>query len=505
MKWLQLEDEVLGTYNCWDTYTTARLIEPVRAELADQGLLEWFDSTYWPLVQAVMAMAKRGMEIDKSALREYRKKLLAELNEVDGQLREHYKATCDLSDVLGDLAWRVFQTLTGGRRRKRSLYTKAEWARVHSRLHLNIDSRDQVAKWLYQDLGLKHKKLTASGKRPAVDLEALDWTLRNLRKRDESHRWVIETLFHRSRLDTIRDRYLKIQVDKDGRVRPSIKMYGAETGRLAYAHPPLQQWPPEARHVFIARPGHVFLAVDYSQLEARILAILSGDRASLDVFAAGGDVHASNAMDLFGLSSVDWEALDPVRRKASRNFAKAFLYGISYGGAAETMKTKLYCPCPKCQDKVPPTLELSRAELKTASQRWFYIHRPVVQWREQLVRKVFGPHGTRFYRSPMGRGRYFLAPYRDSVRELYNCPMQMLASEIVDRATGDCHEAGVPLVLQMHDELMAEVPEGEVSHWRKVMQDLMEKPVPELDGAVFPTDAEVGPTWGDLKELPPRN
>ncbi|MCH7685273.1 MAG: MiaB/RimO family radical SAM methylthiotransferase [Planctomycetes bacterium] len=188
-------------------------------------------------------------------------------------------------------------------------------------------------------------------------------------------------LFHRSRLKTIYQRYLKLEPDPDGRVRAQVKMYGTKTMRFSYSEPALQQFPPEARHVFKAEAGHTFLQADYSQLEARILAYLSGDTPSIQVFESHGDVHNRNAADLFELAPEEIT-------KPHRNFAKAFLYGLSYGGDVDTMKTKLFCPCPKCEAVVPPTLKLKRADLKMAEEKWHRIHRRVAKYQDETANFV---------------------------------------------------------------------------------------------------------------------
>ena len=132
---------------------------------------------------------------------------------------------------------------------------------------------------------------------------------------DEGAQPILEALFHRSRLQTIDERYLNVEPHPDGRVRARVKMYGTKTYRFAYAEPALQQMPPECRHFFVPPPGSILISVDYSQLEARLLAYLAHDETSIRVFQAGGDVHTANAADLFNLTTTEVG-------KAARNFAK---------------------------------------------------------------------------------------------------------------------------------------------------------------------------------------
>ena len=449
---LRLDSRHLGVYNSWDTYQTARLAPVLLKEISKKN-----NDYYWnvvhPLQRAVIDMQRRGMLLDRDALNTYRRKVRSELKECD-ELILQADSTGRLSEPTG-------------------------------KSPNSIGSPKKLASFLFGVLGLKATKRTETGM-DSTDQEALYGLLRKLRKKDGHTRPVLLALFHRSRLKTIYQRYLSIETGVDGRARAKVKMYGTKTFRYSYSEPALQQFPPEARHVFKAGIGHRFLSVDYSQLEARLLALLSKDRASLKVFDSGGDVHTENSKDL-GLEAT----------KESRGFAKTFLYGLSYGGQAETMKTKLFCPCDRCIDQMPPTLELTRPKIKEAEIRWLKKHPAIKKWHTKLLSGVYR---TRCYKSPLGVTRYFSAPYGlDLEREVKNAPMQMGAAVLMNRAQVKLHEAGLPVILQMHDEFVLEVPKGDVQSIAAQVQSIMETPVAELDGVVFPTKVGVGETWGSLK------
>ena len=454
----KLRDQAFWVYNAHDVYTTALLYGPLQRELLDNGQLDYFQHHFWPLVPAVMAMAERGLPIDNEALKRYRKQVNDELTACDDAV----KRAADDPDM-------------------------------------NINSREQVGKLLFDKLGLKAPRLTETGKR-GVSQEDLVVVLRNLRKKDEHAKPVLMDLFHRSKLNTLVTRYLNLKPEGDW-IFPRVKLYGAETGRLAYADPAIQQWPPSARHIFKAPLGMVFVGCDYSQIEAKILAILSNDEISLEVFARGGDVHRQNAQDLFGLSDAQWEDLAPIAKKAYRNYAKTFLYGISYGGNPLTIHTKLFCPCPRCEADQPPTLDVTPQDRATASARWFYLHRNVSRWQEELLRSVCGPGKSRVYINPLGRRRVFFEPWPTCERPIKNAPMQMTAASIMDRAMVALHRKRIPLCLQMHDQFMALVPLNQADHTLTIMREVMETPIPELNDYIFNCDAEMGDSWGTM--VPP--
>ena len=272
-KWLNQPDERAGIYNSWDCIATARLTVALDTELRDNGQYDYYRHWFEQLGPAVLTMQRRGFgQLDHDSLNKTRAKYRRELREVEGLI------SAKMSDP--------------------SLYDEKFF-----------NSPKQKAKFLFDELSLtpapKTKKRTAR----STEQAALVFVLQHLRKRDEPHVSVLYDLFHRSRLNTIYSRYLSPEVGPDGRLYPTVKLYGTETHRFAYANPPLQQWPLEIRHLVRPRPGHLFLSVDRSQLEARISAYMSGDTVEIAVFEQGLDPHRQNAMDLFSLTDSDWSVL----------------------------------------------------------------------------------------------------------------------------------------------------------------------------------------------------
>ena len=505
-KWLRLPDHEVALYNCWDTFTTAKLISKFTNILTKNRQLDYYEKWFREMAPVVDRMQERGIgDLDVPARNAYRKQLRKELDEIEQPILDAAPFLKDLEneahrwyeDTIREHPTWVKKAAKG----RESRLKKAEKRRSGFFNRAGGEGSTDLSKLLFDHLGFKPAPKTQARPARATSQEALFFILQHLRKGDEHHKWVLENLFHRARLNTILTRYMTIDCEQDGRVRPLIKLAGTETLRLAYAGDAgeaIQQWPQEARHVIVASPGKVFLSRDYSQLEARLMAYYAHDTAMLEVFESGGDVHKQNAMDL-GLVHGDWDALDPVLKAATRNFAKTFLYGLGYGGAAETMKTKTYCPCPRCVDKVPPTLELGRDAIKRASQRWEDKHQPIIAWRTKLVESIKGHGGDHTWTSPWGYRRFFMEPRREAERSIYNYPMQHGGSQIVNRAMVELDALGCPLVLQMHDELMAEVPAAEAPKWDALMKEVMEAPVKELGGAVFPTEGAMATNWGALK------
>jgi DNA polymerase-1 len=436
----------------WDVYWTAQLVDPLLRDARELGQLDWWDTHGAVFQHAVLAMGQRGLLVDGPALVKLRTRLGSELHGTDQSIR-------DEADAQGFTYTDKFP-----------------------------NSRAQVADFLFNQLELKPSKRTAKGTRPSVDQDSLTRVLRDLRKKDEPHRWVLMNLFHRTRLSTLLTRYLKVDTDADGRVRPVVKMNHVKTWRLAYAKPALQQWPWEVRHIIVARPGYAFIVVDHSQLEARILAYYSGDEPSIQVFEAGGDPHRANAGDLFNI---------PVEEVTghARGYAKTWLYRQIYGGTAATGDKKLFCPCPRCASKMPSTLDLKPSEATHAEERWHARHPAVKLWQRGIANEVRATH-----RFPLllGGYRYLASEWsRDLERELKNIPMQSGGARIMIRSQNQLHQIGAPIVMQHHDSFMLEVPEDDAPQWAKACREVMEQPVSvEGRNVTFPVDVKVGRNWG---------
>ena len=465
----QLSNHVLGTYNLHDSNFTAQLVHPLTEHLRQQGQLDNYNEWVQPLAHAVVNMQDRGLMVDRGALSDYKRTVKRELREADDIILS--------ADSTGDLRVPTGKSPNG------------------------IGSTKRLRRFLFETLGLRVGKLSDKGD-PSTDQEALFRILRDFRKKDEHARPVLEQLFHRSRLRTISQRYLNLPIDTDGRVRASVNMAKVKTWRFSYDNPALQQYPPECRHLFRAQDGFVFLAADYSQLEARILAYLSQDAVSIRTFEANEDIHNQNARDLFGYDLAGWEILNPHTQTLSRNFAKTFLYGISYGGATETIKMKTYCPCPKCIHLVPDTLNMTKAKLKQVETAWFEKHHAVAKFHADLKYQI---EERQFWDCPLGGRRQFFQPWtRELDRESKNAPMQTTAACLMNRKQVELDRLGAPIVLQKHDEFVLEVPTDQVNHWADIMREVMTRPYADcgpLSDISFPVDTQVGDTWGTLEDL----
>jgi DNA polymerase I len=254
-----------------------------------------------------------------------------------------------------------------------------------------------------------------------------------------------------------------------GRVHTSFNQMVAATGRLSSSNPNLQNIPirtPEGqkiRRAFVAAPGHLFLAADYSQIDLRVLAHYADDQALIDDFRAGRDIHRQTAAEVFRVSA-DF-VTDQMRR-----VAKTINFSIVYGISAYGLSSRL---------------NLSRKEAQTFIDRYFEHYPGVKRFMEEIVDQA---RADGYVTTLLQRRRYL--PELTSSNRLQregaeriavNTPIQGTAADIIKLATLEVDRrlresgSGAKLLLQIHDELVFEVPKEEVEAVTKLVRPAMEQ------------------------------
>jgi DNA polymerase-1 len=326
----------------------------------------------------------------------------------------------------------------------------------------NLGSPRQLCEILFDRMKLPVVKKTATGQ-PSTDEEVLQELAANY----PLPRLILE---HRA-LSKLKSTYtdkLPLMVNpQTGRVHTTYSQAVAVTGRLASTEPNLQNIPVRTaegrriREAFIAPPGHVLVSADYSQIELRIMAHLSEDPALLRAFGEGADIHRATAAEIFGVPPAEVSA-------DQRRYIKAVNFGLIYGmsafglatqlgierGAAQQFIDKYFARYPGVADYMQRTRELARAQ--------------------GFVETVFG---RRLWLPDIRAGS---GPRRAGAeRAAINAPMQGTAADLVKLAMIevqrwlDRDRLGTRLLLQVHDELVLEVPEGELTHVRDELPRLM--------------------------------
>ena len=379
------------------------LAEALRAQLEAREQWSLYESLEHPLIAVLIDMERAGIRLDV--------KVLAELAERAGR---EFQA---LEDELGRMA---------GER-------------------INLNSGRELAKVLFETLKLAPGRRTKTGY--STDQAVLE-------ELAEAHAFPARLLEYRA-LTKLKSTYLEalpLAVDpRDGRVHTTFNPVGAATGRLSSSNPNLQNIPiraPQGRAIrrgFVAAPGAVLVGADYSQIELRLMAHLSGDPNLIEAFVSGEDVHASTARKIFGVTG----ELDP----ALRSRAKIVNFGIMYGMGARSLSQQMKIPLGEAQDFI---------------RNYFRVYAGV---REYLDRQLDEARRRGYVQTLLGRRRWLpaLAGNGGAERSMaervaINAPIQGSAADLMKLAMIRVHRAlkrvapSARLLLQVHDELLIEAP-----------------------------------------------
>ena len=404
------------------SYTSAvdALYETLARKLREQGMWELYETAELPLCRVLAEMELAGCRVDKGALVSFGEMLA--------------RRTAELEQSIYDMAGETF----------------------------NINSPKQLGEILFGKLGLPHGKKTKTGWSTNADV------LEKLRYEAPIVSAVLEYRQYAKLKSTYADGLLKA-IDPDGRIRTSFQMTVTATGRLSSTEPNLQNIPTrtdlgsEIRRMFVPEEGCVLVDADYSQIELRLLAHISGDENMRAAFISGGDIHTATAAQVFHVAP---EAVTPEMRRS----AKAVNFGIVYGISAFSLS----------QD-----IGVSVAEAKAYMDAYFATFPGVRSYMDAVVERA---RETGYVETILHRRRDLpeLTSSNHNLRAFgervaLNMPIQGTAADVMKlamvavwkrlRAEG----LRARLVLQVHDELIVECPEGEAEAVAKLLAEEMER------------------------------
>ncbi len=349
---------------------------------------------------------------------------------------------------------------------------------------INLNSPKQLGEMLFDKMGLPAPKKTQRGYSTSAEV------LENLAAGHEVCAKILEYRKYQKLESTYIDSLLNLQ-DAAGRIHSRFDQVATATGRISSAEPNLQNIPVrtelgrQIRRAFIARPGCVLVDADYSQIELRVLAHMSGDETMIEAFREGQDIHARTAAEVYG---VPLEQVTHEMRSAS----KAVNFGIVYGISDFTLAKNI---------------SVSRKEAKEFIERYFERYPGVKRYMDAAVAEG---REKGYVTTLMGRRRYLpeLASANFNLRSFgercaMNSPIQGTAADIIKLAmirVADALRKGgykARLILQVHDELIVEAPEDEQERVRALLKDCMEG-VAAL-AVPLKTDISVGRDWRECK------
>lgn len=430
----QIEPEKICHYAAEDADWTLRLHLDLESEIEQHQLRQVLDEVELPLVEVLVAMEREGISIDEDRLKEQEKDLTGEMERIEILIHEQ----------------------AGG--------------------PFNIASPKQLQKVLFENLGLSTKGLSKTKTGISVKAE----TLEELASRHPEQQLPALILRYRSLSKLVSTYVLALPQHlhpETGRIHTDFRQVVTATGRLASNRPNLQNIPirsaegRQIRRAFIPnRPGCVFISADYSQVELRLLAHLTADDGLMAAIHSGIDIHSSVA------AKIHDKKIEDVTRD-ERSAAKAVNFGLMYGMGAFGLSRDIGIPV---------------AEAKEFIEAYFEGFPQVRDWMEQTKRQAFETGEVRTIsgrRRPVPEIRSRLAREKaQGERYAINSVVQGSAADLIKLAMIEVHRESLRrggearILLQIHDELLLEVPEElaeECANWlKKVMEGVLEISVP---------------------------
>ncbi|HTV66225.1 MAG TPA: DNA polymerase I [Bryocella sp.] len=424
---------------------TLRLAHKLSEEVDRASLRKVYDEIDLPLVAVLARMEDAGVKLDCDALADMSHQLE---NNIDAKARE--------------------------------IYDKAG-------VEFNINSPKQLGEVLFNKLNLPKPMKYGKGKTISTAVDVLE----GLAAEHEVPRMVLDYRQLSKLKSTYVDALPALLNSCTKRLHTTFNMAGSATGRLSSINPNLQNIPirtelgREIRAAFVAEPGHVLLKADYSQIELRLLAHFSGDKLLIDAYRTGQDIHTLTASQVFGVPPLMVNA-------EHRRRAKAVNFGIVYGLSAFGLSQQIGIDTKEAKRFIEAYFE------KYSGVREF-IDRTLEQARrDQKVSTLFGRvrpipdiHSKNFNLRGFAERTAVNTPLQGTAADLIKIAMIRIDAELRDR------QLKSRMLLQVHDELVFEVPEPEIDTMRKLVTQHMEQ-VHELK-VPLKVDVGIGPNWRDLE------
>lgn len=440
--YFSFEDEKVQKWMAYQAIVPYKIKSVLREKLKETGMESLYDEMELPCLYALYEMEKNGIRVDGEALHQYGKKLRTRIEEL----------TAEIHAMAGE--------------------------------EFNINSPKKLGEILFEKLGLKNGKKTKTGYSTSAEV---------LEKLKNAHPIIPKILEYRqlTKLNSTYAEGLTGYIRADGRIHGKFHQTVTVTGRISSADPNLQNIPTrmplgrEIRKVFIPEEGSVFVDADYSQIELRVLAHMSGDAALIAAYQADEDIHAITASQVF---DVPLDQVDSTLRRKAKAVNFGIVYGISSFGLGQD-------------------LDISRKEAEGYIEKYFATYGKVKEFLDRTVEdaKKNGYTVTMFGRRrpipELASSNFMTRSFGE--RAAMNAPVQGTAADIikiamvrVNRRLKEEHLQS-KLVLQIHDELIIETKKEELEIVQKILVEEMmhaaDLTVPLL------VDANVGDSWYDAK------
>ncbi|MDD4362833.1 MAG: DNA polymerase I [Atribacterota bacterium] len=427
---------------CWQTGKLIPLEKMMLQEMQKNELIALYKEVEIPLINIICNMEKKGIKIDSIFLKEMSQKFAVEIDNIKKEIFE----------ISGET--------------------------------FNLNSPKQLSVILFEKLGLPVIKKIKTGYSTNANV---------LTKLSEEH-IIVAKILHFRELEKLKNTYIdklpKLINSKTGRIHASFNQTGTSTGRLSSNNPNLQNIPirtelgKEIRNAFIADNGCIYLSADYSQIELRILAHLSNDMSLIEAFSKDQDVHTYTAANVF---NVDLDAVSDEMRR----IAKVINFGIIYGMSSYGLSNNLGISNIEAQNYIDAYF-----------QKYFNV-------KEYINKQIKNARKDKIVRTMLNRIRYLegIDSPNKNIREFFeraavNTPIQGTAADLIKIAMVKIEQQMVKnnlksnLILQIHDELIFEIPAIELQKRKKIIKKIMENSL-KLN-VPLKVNFKTGYRWGEL-------
>ena len=434
--------EEFTSYGCYSAYVAFASAPRLKKLLSDEGMLSLFEDIEMPLIYTLYDMEERGIRVNREALKEYGDQLEVGILSLEKQIYEQVGET------------------------------------------FNINSPKQLGEILFDKLRLPFAKKTKTGYSTSADI---------LEKLQGEHP-VIPMILEYRQLTKLKSTYadgLAVYIGEDERIHGKFHQTIAATGRISSKDPNLQNIPirmelgRRIRKVFIPKDDYVFLDADYSQIELRVLAHMSGDERLINAYKEAKDIHRITASEVF---HTPFEEVTPLQRSNAKAVNFGIIYGISSFGLGQD-------------------LNITRKEAERFIQKYFETYPKIKNYLDKLVAeaKTKGYSTTLFGRRrpipELSSSNFMQRSFGERVA--MNSPIQGTAADIIKIAMNRINQRlksnnmRSQLILQVHDELLVEAHKDEIDEIKKIMAE-------EMLGAAqlevpLETEVKMGNNWYETK------
>ncbi len=417
----EVELEAAKVYSCEDADVAMLLSEKLAGELDELNLLRVYRDIELKFIEVLARIEINGVKVDAARLRELSKEFEAGLKDIEKAIFEEVG------------------------------------------YEFNLNSPIQLRQVLFETLRLPQKKLTKTGE-SSTDVEVLN----DLSKFHPVPEKVLE---HRT-LSKLKSTYVdalpRLINPRTGRLHTSFNPVGSSTGRLSSSDPNLQNIPIKTaqgrriREAFIPEEGCIMLSADYSQIELRLLAHFSGDESLVEAFMTGSDIHQRTAAEIFGVTP---DLVTPDMRRLAKSINFGIIYGISAFGLAKQLGT---------------SVSIAKSYIDEYFKRYGKV-------RDYIEKSIGDAKSKGYAETLLGRRRPIPELASDDrnrkgfgERTAMNTPIQGSAADIINIAMIRIHERlasgfKTRMILQVHDELLFEVPGDELDEISRMVKEEMER------------------------------